>query len=104
MARRPSLARIPHLSKKGREYPVLPAVGIEAARRRSDTVPETIWAILTGMLKTWKYRLYPSKKQESLLDGQVDECRWLDNHVLEARQTAWDEHQDSRTSWGRRPP
>lgn len=35
-----------------------------------------------GMLKTLKYRLYPNKQQQHLLEQQLEECRWLYNHLL----------------------
>lgn len=49
------------------------------------------------MLKTMKYRLKPTKKQAHLLEGQLEECRTLYNHFLEARQRAWEEGQTSLT-------
>ncbi len=42
------------------------------------------------MLKTFKYRLYPTRKQETLLNRQLEECRWLYNHFLEHRKNAWE--------------
>ena len=47
------------------------------------------------MRKTFKYRLYPSKRQQRLLDQQVEECRWLYNHLLAARRDAWEQRQES---------
>jgi putative transposase len=47
------------------------------------------------VLKTFKYRIRPTKKQERLLQQTLDECRWLYNHFLEQRKTAWEEHQKS---------
>jgi hypothetical protein len=41
------------------------------------------------MLKTFKYRLYPNKQQQRLLDQQLEECRWLYNHLLAERRDAW---------------
>ncbi len=41
------------------------------------------------MHKTFKYRLYPTRKQESLLNRQMEECRWLYNHFLEQRRDSW---------------
>src|SRR5690242_16194951 len=49
------------------------------------------------MLKTFKYRLYPSHKQETILESLLDECRWLYNHFLEERKTAWEERQERIT-------
>src|SRR5579863_9426466 len=47
------------------------------------------------MRKTFKYRLYPTKKQERMLSQQLEECRWLYNHFLEERKQAWEERQES---------
>lgn len=42
------------------------------------------------MLKTFKYRLYPSRKQTTTLNQTLEECRWLYNHLLEQRKNAWE--------------
>lgn len=47
------------------------------------------------MLKTFKYRVYPSKRQERLLNAQLEECRWLWNTLLAERKTAWEERQET---------
>jgi putative transposase len=47
------------------------------------------------MRKTFKYRLYPNKQQQHLLEVQLEECRWLYNHLLAARRDAWQERQES---------
>jgi putative transposase len=47
------------------------------------------------MLKTFKYRLYPTRQQQRLLDQHLDECRWLYNHLLAERRDAWQERQES---------
>ncbi len=49
------------------------------------------------MLRTMKYRLKPTKKQAHVLEDQLEECRTLYNHFLEARNRAWDERQESLT-------
>jgi putative transposase len=41
--------------------------------------------------KTFRYRLYPTKKQANLLRQQLDECRWLYNHFLEVRKTSYEQ-------------
>src|SRR5205823_9239670 len=41
------------------------------------------------MLKMFTYRLYPTKKQEKKLNETLEECRWLYNHLLEMRKTAY---------------
>jgi putative transposase len=45
--------------------------------------------------KTFQYRLYPTAKQEAKMMATLDECRWLYNHLLEQRNTAWEEQQQS---------
>jgi putative transposase len=47
------------------------------------------------MLKTFKYRLYPTKQQQRLLDQQFEECRWLYNYLLAERRDAWEQRQES---------
>lgn len=47
------------------------------------------------MKKTFKYRLYPSKRQTTLLNGTLNECRWLYNHLLEERKNAWEQKKQS---------
>ena len=47
------------------------------------------------MRKTFKYRLYPNNQQTRLLEQQLEECRWLYNHLLEERKTAWEQRQES---------
>src|SRR5215471_11807758 len=47
------------------------------------------------MLKTFKYRLYPTKRQQRLLDQQLEECRWLYNDLLAERRDAWEQRQES---------
>src|SRR6266480_5171816 len=42
------------------------------------------------MLKMYQYRLYPTKKQVQKLNETLDECRWLYNHLLEMRKTAFE--------------
>ncbi len=45
--------------------------------------------------KTFKYRLYPNKQQQRLLEQQLEECRWLYNHLLAERRAAWEERRES---------
>src|SRR5260370_11727988 len=47
------------------------------------------------MRKTFKYRLYPNKQQQRLLEQQLEACRWLYNHLLAARRDAWEQSQQS---------
>jgi putative transposase len=41
--------------------------------------------------KSYKFRLRPTKKQDKLLQGQLDETRWLYNELLEQRILAYEE-------------
>jgi putative transposase len=43
----------------------------------------------------FKYRLYPTKQQQRLLDQQLEECRWVYNHLLAERRDAWEQRQES---------
>src|SRR6478609_6998260 len=47
------------------------------------------------MRKIFTYRLYPNKQQQRLLEQQLEECRWLYNHLLAARRDAWEQRQES---------
>jgi putative transposase len=47
------------------------------------------------MLKSFRYRIYPTHRQERLLQATLDECHWLYNHLLEQRKTAWEERGES---------
>lgn len=47
------------------------------------------------MNKSLKYRLYPTKHQQQLLQEQLQECRWLYNHFLEERKNAWEQNKRS---------
>ncbi|MCE7983030.1 MAG: transposase [Caldilinea sp. CFX5] len=42
------------------------------------------------MRKTFKYRIYPTKAQESILNKMLEECRWVYNKTLETRKNAWE--------------
>lgn len=47
------------------------------------------------MLKTYKFRLFPTKAQQTILNNTLDECRWLYNHFLEERKTSWEKEKKS---------
>jgi len=47
------------------------------------------------MLKTFKYRLYPTKEQQRLLNRHLEECRWLWNTLLAERKQAWEERRET---------
>jgi putative transposase len=40
--------------------------------------------------KTFKYRIYPTKHQQTLLSATLEECRWLYNKTLEYRKKTWE--------------
>ena len=42
------------------------------------------------VFKTFKYRLYPSKAQQRLLEQTVETCRRWYNTCLEERKPAWE--------------
>jgi putative transposase len=46
-------------------------------------------------MKTFKYKLYPSKKQSMLMDETVETCRHWYNACLEDRKNAWENEQRS---------
>lgn len=45
--------------------------------------------------KTFKYRFYPTKAQETLLRQTLEECRWVWNETLSLRKNAWEQEQKS---------
>lgn len=42
-------------------------------------------------MKTYKYRIYPTKSQETLLNQQLEVCRWVYNKTLGVRKAAWEQ-------------
>ena len=42
------------------------------------------------MRKTFQYRLYPTKKQLTLLENTLEQCRLMYNHLLEMRKQSWE--------------
>lgn len=50
------------------------------------------------MLKNYRYRIYPTKKQTKALEGVLEECRWLYNHFLAERKDSW-ENSQTNTTW-----
>jgi putative transposase len=48
-----------------------------------------------SMLKSFKYRLYPTKRQRRLLSEQLEKMRWLWNTLLAERKQAWEERQET---------
>ena len=51
------------------------------------------------MQKAYKYRIYPTRAQESSLLLVLEECRWLYNHFLEERKLLWEQDQTSVSKW-----
>jgi putative transposase len=49
------------------------------------------------ILKTFTYRLYPSKRQERVRMAPLEECPWLWNDFLGQRKTAWEAQQETIT-------
>ncbi|MEI7555429.1 RNA-guided endonuclease TnpB family protein [Candidatus Chlorohelix sp.] len=49
------------------------------------------------MLKNYKYRIYPTRKQTNLLNQQLEACRWLYNHFLAQRKDFWEQEKRSVT-------
>jgi putative transposase len=47
------------------------------------------------MRKTMKYRLYPTKHQQRLLDKTLDTCRQVYNQTLTHRKEAWEQRHDT---------
>lgn len=47
------------------------------------------------MLKTFKYRIYPTKKQIRIMNQWLEECRWLFNHFLAERKESWERERKS---------
>ena len=47
------------------------------------------------MRKTFRYRIFPTHKQTTLLEQTLDGCRWLYNHLLEERKTVWESKKKS---------
>jgi putative transposase len=43
------------------------------------------------MRKMFQYRIYPTKKQETLLDETLEECRWLYDHLLAKRKEVYEQ-------------
>lgn len=44
---------------------------------------------------TYKYRIYPTKKQATTMNNILNECRWLYNHFLSQRKEFWEQKQKS---------
>jgi putative transposase len=47
--------------------------------------------------KTFQYRIYPTKAQETAIERSIGACRWVYNKVLETRKTAYETDKTSLT-------
>ena len=47
------------------------------------------------MRKSFQYRMYPTKKQETALNATLELCRELYNHLLEQRKLSWEREKKS---------
>ncbi len=47
------------------------------------------------MLKAYRYRLYPTKSQVTLLERTLEICRWVYNDTLALRKNAWEQERRS---------
>jgi len=47
------------------------------------------------MRKTFKYRLYPTRKQMNELHSSLNACRWVYNKTIEIRRNSWEKGQNS---------
>jgi len=52
------------------------------------------------MRKTFKYRLYPTRRQATMMRQCLSECCWLYNQFLEQRKILWEENQESINLYG----
>ena len=52
------------------------------------------------MIKTFQYRIYPTKNQVNKLETTLEECRWLYNHLLEKRKKAYEQEGTSLSCYG----
>jgi len=48
-----------------------------------------------AMRKAYRYRLYPTKSQATLLKQTLEMCRWVYNDTLALRKNAWEQEQHS---------
>ena len=46
-------------------------------------------------MKTFKYRLQPSKSQRTQLIQTLEVCRWVYNETLATRKNAWEQEKKS---------
>ena len=51
------------------------------------------------MLKSFKYRIYPTKSQRSRMERTLDLCRWVYNQTLAYRKDAWEKEGRSTSKY-----
>jgi len=49
---------------------------------------------MSYVVKTFKYRLKPSKSQRTQLDRTLELCRWVFNETLATRKNSWEQEKD----------
>jgi len=47
------------------------------------------------MLKTFRYRIYPTRAQRTRMNAILEECRWVYNQTLAFRRDAWRERKEA---------
>ena len=47
---------------------------------------------MAKLRKTYKFRLYPTKKQTRMLENQFELCRWVYNESLALKKKLWEDH------------
>lgn len=52
------------------------------------------------MVKTFRYRIYPTRAQETILERTLEECRWVYNQTLAYRRDAWQERRETIYYYG----
>jgi len=49
--------------------------------------------------KVYRYRLYPTKEQETKMNQTLEHCRWVYNETLATRKNAWEHEQKSVSNY-----
>jgi len=50
-------------------------------------------------IKAYKYRLYPTRRQITILERTLESCRWVYNETLAMRKNAWEQARDPYRTW-----
>ena len=50
---------------------------------------------MAKLRKTYKFRLYPTKKQARAFKNQFELCRWVYNESLALKKKLWEDHKIS---------